>query len=90
MKQDVQVAQIWIDPKYPDAHHDLPCGAGWCDAEGHRRAGQVPAQGRPWLFLRRRSTSTASGEIVGGTVEKEHTLDDLERAMGSEVKMVIQ
>ena len=92
MKQDIQVAQIWIDPKYPDAHHD-PALRRWMvrrAEEGIAALVRFSSREALVVFAPPFDVNGEWHEIVSGTVEKEHTLDDLERAMGGPAKMVIQ
>lgn len=90
--QEIQVAQVWIDPKYPNAHRD-PALRSWM----FRRAeeGIATLVRFNWkdcltIFAPPFDVNGEWHEIRGGRSDAEHSLTDIMAALGGSARMVIE
>jgi hypothetical protein len=92
-QQNIQVVQIWIDPKYPDAHRD-PALRRWMfrRAEaGIAALVRYNAKDAIMIFAPPFDAGGEWHEITSGmNTGRTHTLDEIERALGGEARMVVQ
>jgi hypothetical protein len=89
--QNIQVAQIWIDPKHPEAHRD-PALRRWMVRRAHEGIASL-------IRFNQRDALTVFPppfdeqgewhEIRGGSTTRTHTLADVVSALGGEARMVI-
>jgi hypothetical protein len=89
---NIEVVQVWIDPRYPNAHRD-PAFRAYVERRG--REGKTTmirynAAEALTLFPPSMSEDRQWHEIAGGNKEPEHTLRDIEQALGGEASMVIE
>jgi hypothetical protein len=95
-QQNIQVVQIWCDPKHPDAHRD-PALREYLRRRGdegimglvrygvaHETLMLVPPQ-----MVADGQWHEVDSTVVNVSQEKEHTLTDMMRALGGEARMVI-
>ena len=83
-RRNVQVAQIWCDPKYLDAHRD-PALRRWMErraADGIASIVRYSERDAIVVFAPSLSSDGQWHEVATGMVEKAHTLDDIEAALG--------
>ena len=92
VKQNIQVAQVWIDPKHPDAHRD-PGLRRWMfrrAQEGIATIVRYNAKDAIVIFAPPFDSGGEWHEIVSGMQSvKTHTLQEMVQALGGEVRMVI-
>ena len=93
VQQNVQVAQVWIDPKHPDAHRD-PALRRWMfrrAQEGIATIVRYNAKDALVIFAPPFDANGEWHEITSGMHSvKTHTLDEMMKALGGEPTLVIQ
>ena len=85
--QKIQVAQVWIDPKYPDAHRD-PALRAWVArraAQGIATMVRFNAKDAITIFAPPLTPDDAWHEITGNC-EPEHSVESVAQALGVNVK----
>lgn len=90
-EQHVQVVQVWIDPDYPDAHRD-PALRRYLERRGEEgTAALIRFNSRDSITLipPQLAADHQWHEVTSGVAGEQHTLEDLERAMGDKVTMVL-
>jgi hypothetical protein len=92
LQQNIQVVQIWIDPKYPDAHRDPALRRYMVRRAEEGKAALIRFNTRDALTVFAPPFDKAGEwhEIRGGTVEGQHSLTDTMRALGGEARMVVE
>lgn len=88
--QNIQVVQVWIDPSYPDAHRD-PAFRRYLErrgAEGTAAVVRFNSKDAITIFPPSLVSDGQWHEVTGGVREGEHSLADVERALGSKATMV--
>ena len=92
-KQNIQVAQVWIDPKHPDAHRD-PGLRRWMfrrAQEGIATIVRYNAKDAIVIFAPPFDAGGEWHEIKSGmTSVKTHTLAETVAALGGDARMVIE
>jgi hypothetical protein len=92
-KQNIQVVQIWIDPKYPDAHRD-PALRRWMfrrAQDGIATIVRYNAKDAIVIFAPPFDAEGQWHEIKSGMQSvKTHTLNEMIEALGGDAKMVIE
>jgi len=92
-KRNIQVTQIWIDPKYPDAHRD-PALRRWMfrrAEEGKAALVRYNAHDAIVIFPPPFDKDGQWHEIKTGMQSvKTHSFAEIEQALGGEAHMVIQ
>ena len=86
----IEVVQIWIDPKHPQAHRD-PALRRWMirrAEEGKAALIRFNERDALTIFPPPFDKDGQWHEIMGNPTEGEHTLADTVRALGGELKMV--
>lgn len=89
--QNIEVVQIWIDPKYPDAHRD-PALRRWMfrrAQEGKATLIRFNERDALTIFPPPFDPDGQWHEISNGVAGAQHTLTDVERALGGEARVVI-
>lgn len=82
---NVQVVQVWIDPKYPDAHRD-PALRAFLFRRAQEGTAALIRLGAMKAFVLAAPPLTGDGEwheIHSKMVEQEHTVEDKVRALGA-------
>lgn len=92
VSQNIQVVQIWIDQRYPDAHRD-PALRRWMfrrAQEGKAAIIRYNAKDAIVIFAPPFDEEGEWHEIKSGMQSvKTHTFDEVLRALGGEAKMVV-
>jgi hypothetical protein len=92
-KQNIQVVQIWIDPRYPDAHRD-PALRRWMSRraeEGKAAIIRYNAYDAIVIFAPPLAPDGQWHEIKTGMQSvKTHTFDEVLQALGGEARAVIE
>jgi len=93
LKQNIQVVQIWIDPKHPEAHRD-PALRRWMvrrAEEGKAAIVRFNTKDTIVIFAPPFDVDGQWHEITSGMVSvKTHTFDETVAALGGEARMVIE
>ena len=93
LKQNLQVAQIWIDPKYPDAHRD-PALRRWMFRQAEKGIAALiryNAKDGIVIFAPPFDEAGEWHEIKSGMQSvKTHTFDEVLQALGGESRMVVE
>ena len=93
VKQNVQVAQVWIDPKRPDAHRD-PALRRWMfrrAEEGIATIVRYNAKDAIVIFAPPFDINGEWHEITSGmTSVKTHTAQEMVAALGGDARMIIE
>ena len=91
-KQNVQIVQIWIDPRYPDAHRD-PALRRWMfrrAEEGKAAIIRYNAKDAIVIFAPPLAGDGQWHEVTSGMQSvRTHTFDEVLQALGGEAKMVV-
>jgi hypothetical protein len=91
--QNIQVAQVWIDPKYPDAHRD-PALRRWMFRRAQAGVATIVrynAKDAIVIFAPPFDVGGQWHEITSGMKSvKTHTLDEMVAALGGEAKVMIE
>jgi hypothetical protein len=90
-KHTVQVVQVWIDPKYPNAHRD-PAFRRWLLEQAKKGIAALIRFNERDAITILAPPMNANGEwieIRGDSTEKTHTLDEVANALGGKARMVI-
>ena len=90
-KHQIQVVQVWIDPKYPNAHRD-PAFRRWLAKQAEKGiAALIRYNSHDALTIMAPPMNPAGEwiEIRGDSTEKTHTLDDMVNALGGQARVVI-
>lgn len=88
----IQVVQVWIDPKYPNAHRD-PAFRRWLEKQGERGiAALIRFNERDALTIIPPSLNASREwtEVQGMSTEETHTFDETVQALGGKARLVIQ
>jgi hypothetical protein len=89
--RDIQIAQVWIDPKYPDAHRD-PALRRWMfrrAQEGIATLVRYNSRDSLTIFPPPFDVNGQWHEITG-EAEEQHSFSDVIEALGGEARMVIE
>ena len=93
LTQNIQVVQIWIDPKYPDAHRD-PALRRWMSRraeEGKAAIVRYNAKDAIVIFAPPFDVGGEWHEITSGMQSvKTHTFTETVEALGGDARMVIE
>jgi hypothetical protein len=84
-QQNIQIVQIWIDPKYPDAHRDPALRRYMFRRAEEGIATLIRFNARDALTIFPPPFDEVNGEwheIAGGKAEGQHSLADVMRALG--------
>jgi hypothetical protein len=90
-EMNVEIVQVWIDPRFPDAHHD-PAFRAYVDRrgmEGKATMIRFSSKNALTLFPPSMASDNQWHEIGGGTMEREHTAAEKIAALGGEATIVI-
>jgi hypothetical protein len=91
--QNIQVAQVWIDPKYPQAHRD-PALRRWMFRRAQAGVATIVrynAKDAIVIFAPPFDIGGQWHEITSGMkTVKTHTLDEMVAALGGEAKVMIE
>jgi hypothetical protein len=91
--QNIQVVQIWIDPKYPDAHRD-PALRRWLFRRAQKGIAAIVrfnAKDALTLFAPPFDKDGEWHEITSGvSTGRTHTLNEVVQALGGEARLVIE
>ena len=95
VKDNIQVAQIWVDPKHPDAHRD-PALRRWMFRRAQDGiAALIRYNSKDGLTIFPPPFDAEKGEwheIMSDQMQsvRTHTLDEMVAALGGEARMVIE
>jgi hypothetical protein len=91
-KMHVQVIQVWVDPKYPDAHQDPPLRAYLARRGEEGIAAIIRYSGTDGFILAPPAMNKGEWcEIRNTTMRDEtHTLAEIEAALGGKVKIEVR
>lgn len=83
-KMNIQVVQCWVDPRHPNAHLDPAFRAYVLRRAEEGKAAIIRYDGRKafTLFAPPLSADGQWHEVHHGTAEKQHSFDDIARALG--------
>lgn len=90
--QNIQVAQVWIDPKHPEAHRD-PALRRWMFRRAQAGVATIVRFNAKEAFVIFPPPFDINGqwhEIGTGRVGRDHTLTEIVQALGGEARMVIE
>jgi hypothetical protein len=91
-KRTIQVAQVWIDPRHPDAHRD-PALRRWMFRRAQAGIATIVRYNAKDAIVIFAPPFDAGGEwheiTSGMTTVKTHTLDEMIEALGGEAKVVV-
>jgi hypothetical protein len=88
---NLQVVQIWCDPDFPDAHRD-PALRRYIERRAKEGIGALVrynAKDALAIFAPALAADGQWHEKADGTATGEHSLHDVERALGSRMRMVV-
>jgi hypothetical protein len=89
----VQVVQVWIDPKYPDAHRD-PQLRAYLARRGEENIAAIIRYGEVEAFVLSPPAMSGTGEFceirAGVSADRTHTLADVEKALGGKARIVVK
>lgn len=83
--QHIQVVQVWIDPKHPDAHRD-PALRRYLErraAEGTAALVRFNQRDAMALMAPALTADHQWHEVMTGMTEEQHTIEEVESALGS-------
>jgi hypothetical protein len=89
---NIQVAQVWCDPDFPEAHRD-PALRRWMfrrAQEGIATLVRFNSRDALTIFPPPFDNKGEWHEKRGGTAEREHSIADVEAALGGEARVVIE
>jgi hypothetical protein len=88
--QSIQVVQIWIDPRYSDAHRE-PALRRWMVRRAEEGKAAIVRFNSKEAIVIFAPPFDAGGEWheMGSGMEKTHTFAEIVQALGGEAKMII-
>jgi hypothetical protein len=91
VRRDIQVVQIWIDPKHPLAHHD-PALRRWMfrrAQDGIAALVRFNERDALTIFAPPFDPKGEWHEIDSGTVTRTHSLAEIEQALGGRASVIV-
>jgi hypothetical protein len=89
-RQNVQVVQVWIDPSYPDAHHD-PALRRYLERRAQENTAAIVRKNSKDAVLLFAPAMTGDGqwhEVTSACREKEHSLLEVAAALQGKVEVI--
>jgi hypothetical protein len=90
--QTIQVAQVWVDPKHPDAHRD-PALRRWMERRAEQGiAAIVRFNPKDAIVIFAPPFDADRGEwheVTSGVPQKSHTFDEITNALGGQARIVL-